>query len=277
MKFDTLWEGEFISVISPKDHPYEAILEEDTCLILPIKEGKVGIRKELCPPYLVKNKTGEKKYYTVISGGREEGEDWRDTALRELKEEAGILVRKGKLYRLFQDIPMTKLEAKHTALILLLIEEFEKEKMEGDGTIYEDKSETLWVNLEELGKILLKPNIDSLLFFCGFILKQIMKSLNSKVSWQEQKAPYINNQSEIDYWDNYIDEDPWTDDAKNVEDLVMSAEITFKKYEENAISEDRISMKTNFYYEVLPLAISYLKLKGKINMGVLEAMIMQNI
>lgn len=100
-----------------------------------------------------------------------------------------------------------------------------------------------------------------------------------RLSWQDQRAPYISNQSEIEYWDNYIDADPWTDDSKDVEDLVMSAEIILKKYVENedARENDIQQMKTNFYYKVLPLAISYLKIKGKINIGVIEAMIMQNL
>jgi hypothetical protein len=106
-----------------------------------------------------------------------------------------------------------------------------------------------------------------------------MKDWRQKLSWSEQQAPYINNQAEIDYWDNYIDEDPWTDDSKDIEDLVTCAEITLKKYveSEDTPEEDIIEMKTNFYSKVLPLAISYLKIKGSINMGVLEAMIMQNL
>jgi hypothetical protein len=104
-----------------------------------------------------------------------------------------------------------------------------------------------------------------------------MNNWKQILSWSEQRAPYINNRAEIDYWDNYIDKDPWTDDSKDVEDLVMSAEIILKRYTENEDNSGIAEMKTNFYSKVLPLAISYLKIKGSINMGVLEAMIMQNL
>ncbi len=104
-----------------------------------------------------------------------------------------------------------------------------------------------------------------------------MNNWRQVLSWSEQRAPYINNQAEIEYWNNYIDEDPWTDDSKDVEDLVMCAEILLKKYIENENIQNIPKMKTNFYFKVLPLAISYLKIEGSINMGVLEAMIMQNL
>ena len=101
--------------------------------------------------------------------------------------------------------------------------------------------------------------------------------VNEKLSWKEPLTPYITNPSEVEYWDNYVDDNPWTGNSIDVEDLVMNAEILLKKYTEDAPEEDIPEMKFNFYSKILPLAISYLKIKGEMNVGVLEAMLMQNL
>lgn len=99
------------------------------------------------------------------------------------------------------------------------------------------------------------------------------------LSWQEQSIPLINNRGDTDYWDNYIDEDPWTDNIKDMIDLEMIAKVILDRYlDEQSISlKEEGRIKQNFYLKVFPLAISYLQTKGEINVGVLEAMIMQNI
>ena len=101
--------------------------------------------------------------------------------------------------------------------------------------------------------------------------------VKEKLSWKEQPTPYITNPSEVEYWDNYVDGNPWAGNSTDVEDLVMNAEILLKRYTEDAPEEDILEMKFNFYYKILPLAISYLKIKGEMNVGVLEAMLMQNL
>jgi len=273
MEFKTLYKGDYVSLISPVDTPYECLHEKDNVIILPIIENKVGIRFEYCPPYFIKDQI--RNYYTVISGGKDE-DNIKDTALRELQEEAGIIIKKAKLYRLYENIGFVKNTDMRSSLVLLLISEYEKETPEGDGTKNEEKSKTLWVTIEELKEILKKDNIDSLLWFCSHVIEKVFSS-NKKMAWAEPPSPYITSPTEITYWDNYIDEDPWTDDSTTVEDLVMSADIILRRYMEDAPDGDLEEMRHNYYSKIIPLAISYLKIKGSINMGVLEAMIMQNL
>jgi len=273
MDFEVLYKGEYVDLVSPKDSPYECLHEKDNVIILPIIKNKVGIRYEYCPPYFLKdNKV--RNYYTVISGGKDES-NIKDTAIRELREEAGILVKKARLYRLYEGIAFVKNTDTRSSLVLIVIEDYEEEKPSGDGTNNEKKSKTIWVSKDELRDLLKKENIDSLLWFIFLVVEKVFN--NEKLSWKEQEVPYITNPSEVKYWDEYIDEDPWTENSRDVEDLVITAEIILKKYMEEAPKEDIPLMKTVFYYKILPLAISYLKIKGEINPGVVDAMIMQNL
>lgn len=173
VKFKTLYKGEYLDLISPIDTPYECLHEKDNVIILPIIKNKVGIRYEYCPPYFIKEEK-ERNYYTVISGGKDESNS-KDTAIRELYEEAGIIVKKARLYRLYEGIAFVKSTDMRSNLLLIIIEDYEKEKPSGDGTENEEKSKTLWVTLEELKEILKKDNIDSLLWFCSHIIEKVLK------------------------------------------------------------------------------------------------------
>lgn len=174
VKFKTLYKGEYVDLISPIENPYECLHEKDNVIILPVIDNKIGIRYEFCPPYFIKEKK-ERNYYTVMSGGKEEREDIKDTSLRELREESGIVVKKAKLYRLYENIGFVKNTDMRSSLVLLIISEYEREEARGDGTENEERSKTLWVTLEELKEILKKDNIDSLLWFCSHIIKKVLK------------------------------------------------------------------------------------------------------
>jgi len=94
---DILWHGKYITVVSPKIAPYEIILEDDGVFVIPIIGEKIGIRKEYCPPYLLKNHDVNELFYTVITGDIDDGETDGEAAVRELKEEAGITILSYKI------------------------------------------------------------------------------------------------------------------------------------------------------------------------------------
>jgi len=160
----TLFKGEFANIITPDFAPtYEILHESDIVHVIPIANGRIGIRKEWVPPYTLKDTTGEEKYYTVISGHIEEGESDSKTALRELLEEAGMKVKDGKVLRIFNNIPVCKSTTMRVSLFIVEVDEYDIGEPEGDGSIAEEKSETVWVTLSDFQKILSKGNIDLLL------------------------------------------------------------------------------------------------------------------
>ncbi len=174
-KFDILWEGEYVSVVSPKDHPYESLHEINGIMVIPIVRDKIGIRKELVPPYLLKDETGKDFYYTVLSGGVEEGETPDEAADREIKEEAGIEFKSPKITEVFREMPVCKSSDMRMTFFIYADDEYEYEKPEGDGTELEEIAETIWVTLEEFKEIINQDNIDFLLYSAYYFLTVYLK------------------------------------------------------------------------------------------------------
>jgi 8-oxo-dGTP pyrophosphatase MutT (NUDIX family) len=176
-EFKTIFEGGFTEIITPEwADTYEILHEGNIVIILPILDGKIGVRKEWCPPYIVKDKTGENKYYTVVSGHVEEGEDVLTTGLRELKEEAGITILSGKMIKVFEEIPVCKSTDMRATFFIADIEKYEVQRPEGDGSEGERRSETVWITLEEFHKVIQKRSIDMLVFSAYAMVKLYIKS-----------------------------------------------------------------------------------------------------
>lgn len=179
-EFNELWKGDWVSVVSPKDAPYEMLHEPDIALILPIVDNKLGIRKEVCPPYLMKDESNEELYYTVISGKIEEDEEYTQTAIRELKEEAGVSLKDVKIYTIYKDLPVCKSTDMRASCVVITGGEPKWNKPQGDGTEYEKESSTIWVTSAELIEIISqKKNIDALLFSAFFYVMPFMMSENN--------------------------------------------------------------------------------------------------
>ena len=195
-KFDTLWKGKWVSVISPENAPYECLHEKDVVLIIPIrevdKEGyshqEIGIRLEDCPPYLVKDQSSSKKFYTVISGKIDGEETAKEAALRELKEEAGVVYKEGNIYKVFASLPLCKSTDLRATMLIVECDEFEEVTAKGDGTEHEKNSKTIWVSVNELHGILEKPNIDVLLYAVSKIVIPRMHDKNGRIYGFEKVA-----------------------------------------------------------------------------------------
>jgi 8-oxo-dGTP pyrophosphatase MutT (NUDIX family) len=193
LNFETLWKGKWVSVISPENAPYECLHEKDIVIVFPIITeiqefgnfkapiSKIGIRKEFCPPYMVKDNSGEQLYYTVITGKLDkEGESKKDAALRELEEEAGVKFTDGDISKVFEDMPVCKSTDMRATLFVVEVDKYEKHKPEGDGTENEKKSETIWVTWNELSDILKKPNIDFLLLAVERLVSNHIHDINGR-------------------------------------------------------------------------------------------------
>lgn len=159
-----LFKGKFTEIISPSWAPdYEFLSEGEIVIVIPILEnGKIGVRKEWCPPYLIKDKTGEDRYYTVLSGHIEDGEVDDKAAIRELREEAGIVIQDGDLIKLLDNIPICKSTSLRATIFVADIRQHRQEEPQGDGSEGERRSETVWLEPEEIPKIILKENVDLL-------------------------------------------------------------------------------------------------------------------
>jgi len=187
LKFKNLWQGEFISVISPIEIEYECINEHDSMQVLPliipknaisIDDAYLIIRKEFCPPYMIKDKLGNKFFYTIISGMMDkENETPEQTMSRELIEEAGIKLLNYDIIYNLNDIPYTKVTSSRLNLFIISIKNFERVEATGDGTENEKISKSIAVKLKNMDNILKKPNADFLLHSAYNILKNNLNKI----------------------------------------------------------------------------------------------------
>jgi|SaaInlStandDraft_4_1057021.scaffolds.fasta_scaffold13705_3 8-oxo-dGTP pyrophosphatase MutT (NUDIX family) len=179
MKFKKIWEGDWVSIVSPVEHDYEALHEMNGVLIVPILYDKdqplIGIRKEFCPPYFIKgHKPDSGLFYTAISGGVEDKEDPETAAFRELKEEAGIIPISYSVTELYKEINFVKNTDALSSCYLMKIYTYDKEKPKGDGTENEEKSKTIWVSHKRLKTLLKEKNIDLLFHLVGSIANGVL-------------------------------------------------------------------------------------------------------
>jgi len=173
LDFNTLWQGKWVSIVSPKEHPYECLYENDIVCVIPMDKqtGKVGVRSEFCPPYLIKDETGEDLYYTLVTGVVEDKENVKDAAFRELKEESGADIKQVEVIDL-PALPIFKNLAMRLNIFVMKISDMEIDEAVGDGTDYESKSKTLWLSPEEIKDIVLnKENYDILFLLLYFMLE----------------------------------------------------------------------------------------------------------
>jgi 8-oxo-dGTP pyrophosphatase MutT (NUDIX family) len=179
MDFDVLFKGDWIQVVTPKENKYETVHEKDVIMVLPLiiskdkKKVFLAMRKEFCPPYLIKDKSSQ-LYYTVISGTMEDGEIPVNTMIREIKEETGLDVKSYKILINKENIPVCKSTDMRAHLFVIALEDFDTVKALGDGTVFEAKSKTVFVELSKIDSILNRPNIDYLLYSGIYIVKSLL-------------------------------------------------------------------------------------------------------
>jgi len=153
---DLLFQGDYIKVISPKAAPYEAVQFGDSVMVFLVDtlNRTAFIRREHCPPY--EYKTPFKYYYTPITGGIDEGELPFNAAVREVKEEAGIDLKRCtvEVVDIFHG-KFTKLQTDNIHVYLIKGSNFTIGYASGDGTFYEKECTTIQVPFDEISS--LKP------------------------------------------------------------------------------------------------------------------------
>jgi 8-oxo-dGTP pyrophosphatase MutT (NUDIX family) len=151
---DLLFKGKFIKVISPKAAPYEAVQCGDSVMVFlaDMQNRMAFIRREHCPPY--EYQTPFKYYYTTITGGIDEGEQPLNAAIREVKEEVGVDLKKYivEVIDLFHG-KFTKLQTDIIHVYLIKGSNFIVGHASGDGTFYEKECTTVQVPFDEIKEL----------------------------------------------------------------------------------------------------------------------------
>lgn len=123
------------------------------CLIYLIEENKFLLRMEYIPPF--KFKDSDEYFLTAIGGSMEMGESPETALLREIEEEAGIVIRPDFKIEFMKPLFVSKSNsAKYYPSIITLTErDYHEVKPTGDGSKYEDMSKTVKIDMQYINSV----------------------------------------------------------------------------------------------------------------------------
>jgi len=152
-KEDVIFSKGKLQLINYED--WTLIKHKDSIICIPIliETNQIVLRYEYIPTF--KYVDGQEYHVTLIAGGIEEGEDPKTALLRELEEEAGIVVREN--YEIEDMKPLYSSKGsvnKMYPFILPLNERDYKEVMaRGDGSKAESLSKSVKVDIKHIDQI----------------------------------------------------------------------------------------------------------------------------
>lgn len=149
-KHNILFDNNYLKII---DYEGWSILEERNIsvgIIYFIEQNKFLLRYEYIPTF--KYVEGSEYFITILSGGVEEGETAKDAFLREIEEEAGIVIEGNYSLEEFKPLYINKGHInKYFPFILTLTDSSFIEKIpQGDGSLAEEKSKCIVLDINKL-------------------------------------------------------------------------------------------------------------------------------
>tara|TARA_R110000772_G_scaffold20466_2_gene56778 strand:- start:81265 stop:81837 length:573 start_codon:yes stop_codon:yes gene_type:complete len=149
-KDSILFEKDYLKVITKDKWLY--IEESDSICVLPIliEENKILLRMEVIPPF--QSVDGRQHHLTCIAGTIEKDEDPKDCIIRELEEEAGIILRDNVVLEIYDILYKSKSASSrfHLCILPLSIYQYDETIAKGDGSKFEEMSKTVGVNIKNI-------------------------------------------------------------------------------------------------------------------------------
>lgn len=152
-KEDIVYSNDYVKVINFED--WTIVKESDFVVCIPylIDSNQIILRHEYIPTY--KYVDGQDYHITVLSGGIEVGETPERALLRELEEEAGIVVSPDYKVEFMKPLFVSKGNASkyHPCIIQLTERDYHEVVAKGDGSEAEKKSQSVKVDVKYLSSI----------------------------------------------------------------------------------------------------------------------------
>ena len=153
-KDDVLFKSGSMKVVKYEEWPI--ISDKDAVICIPYltELNKFIIRQEYVPSY--KYKEGQQNHLSCVGGSIEMGETPEEAMLRELQEEAGIVLRDG--YQIEFDKPLFFMKGSsnkfYSAIIPLTENDYHEVVIKGDGSLLEKMSQTAKVDIKYINSMI---------------------------------------------------------------------------------------------------------------------------
>jgi len=171
-KDEVLYSDAHMSVVRYED--WSIIKQKDFVVCVPylIELNQIVLRHEYVPTF--KYADGQEYHLALIGGGREDGETHDVAVVRELEEEAGIVLRED--YELEPLKPLFLTKANSTKVYPYIIPLTERDYKEviakGDGTKHESMAKAVKVDIKYLS------NLESSDVITAYVLMKVKEYLN---------------------------------------------------------------------------------------------------
>lgn len=154
-KEDVIYSNEFIKIVNYED--WSVLTGKDCVFCIPylIEQNKFVIRQEYIPSY--KYSSGQEYHLSCVGGGVEEGETPEEALLREIQEEAGMVIRED--FKIEFDAPLFLQKSSSIkmwfAIVPLTNNDFYEIPIKGDGSKVEKMSKTVSVDIKNITKLVI--------------------------------------------------------------------------------------------------------------------------
>jgi ADP-ribose pyrophosphatase YjhB (NUDIX family) len=150
---NVVYKDDYMQIINYDD--WNIIKERDCVFCIPylIEQNQFIIRQEYIPAY--KYADGQEYHLSLVGGGIEAGESVEEALLRELQEEAGIVLRDNFKIEFEKPLFIGKHSAnKYNISIITLNEnDYHEIPIKGDGTRFEKMSKTAKIDVKYINSL----------------------------------------------------------------------------------------------------------------------------
>lgn len=150
----TLWENDYMKVLEVEG--WTVVEEKDMVVTIPylVEYNQVVLRLEDVPPFKLKYPEMD-HFVTCVSGSMEKGETPKETLLREVKEETGIVIKEDYAVEFARPLFSSKGNTAqyHICILPLYEKDYYEVIPQGDGSASESKSKNIKLDVKYLNNI----------------------------------------------------------------------------------------------------------------------------